>query len=135
MTLDPDRIAWVLLDAIALGDGAAARKWNVSRRTVERYRARMREDKELAALVAEKKSDAEVELSAMRVRFMRRAIDAMERKVMAGDATVYEIAGAIKVVGELHLVALSVEDDRSSGPDPEAEEAPRGSQHPPIAAH
>lgn len=121
-----ERIAWILLDALVLGDGPAARKWKCSRRSVERYRARMRIDCELAALVEEKKAGMEVELSAMRVRFLRRALTVLEAKIQKDDATVYEIAGAVKIVGELHQVGLAVDDERPDGPDPIAPEDASG---------
>lgn len=133
--VDPDRLAWVVLDAIALGDAAAARKWNVSRRTVERYRERSRNDKDLAAAVAEKKRHEESDLANLRVRFLRRALGVLEAKIQSEGATVYEIAGAVKIVGELHQVAMAVDDERPDSTDPEAAEAEGGSDSAPYAAH
>ncbi len=122
MRLDPDHVACVLLDALALGDVAAARKWSVSRKTVQRYRQRMREDRELSALVAEKMQDFETELGAMRVRFLRRALAAMERMVDAEGTRLIEVAEAVRVVGELHQVSEALGEDESNGPDPEPSE-------------
>ncbi len=123
--MEDERVAWVLLDALVLGDGTAARKWNCSRRTVERYRARMRVDSALAALVEEKKSGMEVELGALRVRFLRKALEKLEARIQEDGedrASVFEIAGAVKIVGELHQVATAVDDERLDSPDPSAAE-------------
>jgi hypothetical protein len=124
--LDRDRIAWVLLDALALGDRAAALKWRLSRRTVERYRAQLRVDEELARVVAEKRRGAELELGALRVRFLRNAIGQLEKRLRRRTVTVREIAGAIKIVGELHQVA-EVLGEQSDSAGPDAEEAPADS--------
>lgn len=123
MNLDQERVAWILLDALALGDGSAARKWKVSRRTVERYRSRMRSEPELAAIVEEKRAGTEVELSALRVRFLRKALTRLETKVDDPEASLHEIAGAVKIVGELHQVSEALSDERPDSPDPEAAEA------------
>lgn len=120
--LSPDeRIAEILVDAFALGDGAAARKWSTSRRTICRYRARMREDQALASIVREKQQEAEDELATLRVRFLRKALVILETRITHPDATVHEIVGAVKIVGELHQVAEAM-DERSDSPDPDAQE-------------
>ena len=124
MNYDPDRAACVLADAIVLGDRVAARKWQMSTRTVERYRARMSADKELAAAVREKNASIEQDLSVMRIAFLRKALAEMEAKLP--DATLFEVAGAVKIVGELHQVAMAVDDDRPDSPDTDAAEAQSG---------
>lgn len=120
MTVDIERVAEILVDAFTLGDGSAARKWRTSTRTIRRYRARLRTEPELAAIVREKREDAEEELSALRVRFLRKALGVLEKKIEAENATVYEIAGAVKIVGELHQVAEAIGDDGSDVEDPGA---------------
>lgn len=133
--IDNDRIAWVLLDAIALGDGPAARKWGITRRTVERYRALAKTDHELSDLVAEKRLVAEAELSTLRVRFLRRALCRLEKKIMRRATTVLEIAAAVKIVGELHQVSEALTDERPDGPDPDAAEAPGDAGEPTHGPH
>lgn len=122
MQLDRERMAWVLLDALSLGDNVAARKWKLCARTVQRYRERMRIDPELSSVVAEKAAGVEVELASLRVRFLRKALRELETKITAPEATVYEIAGAVKIVGELHQVSEALGDERSDGEDPNAAE-------------
>src|SRR4051812_43064420 len=93
----------------------------MSTRTVERYRARMAGDKELAAAVREKNASIQHDLAVMRISFLRKALAEMETKLP--KASLYEVAGAVKIVGELHQVAMAVDDERPDSPDPEAAEA------------
>lgn len=122
--LDPEHVACVLADAFVLGDASAARKWRVSKRTVQRYRSVASKDVKLTAAVAAKNAEVQHELSTLRVAFLREALQTMREKMK--DATLYEVAGAVKVVGELHHVALAVSDERPDEPDPEAAEAAGG---------
>lgn len=123
--IDRERQAEILVDAYTLGDASAARKWRVNRRTVRRYRAAMRVDPELASLVREKKDLTEDELATIRVRFLRRAIARLEAKIEDPEATIHEIAGAVKIVGELHQVSEALGDVGSDEPDPDAAEDAR----------
>lgn len=120
---DAERIAEILVDAYVLGDGSAARKWRVSTRTIRRYRAAAKTDEALSALVQEKRDGATEELAALRVVFLREAINVLRTKIKKRSATVHEVAGAVKIVGELHQVA-EVLDERDDEPDPGADEAP-----------
>lgn len=110
---DIERAAIILVDAFALGDATAAAKWKISKRTVERYRARMATDTQLSALVAEKKKAAEADWSASRVRFLRKAIAKLETLVdMATPEQIREVAGAIKIVGELEVVSSTLDGEQ-----------------------
>ena len=119
--LSPDeRIADILVDAFALGDGAAARKWNCSIRSIYRYRARLKAAPSLAAIVIEKRAGAEDELATMRVRFLRKALVVLEARLQDPEATIHEIVGAVKIVGELHQVAEAMDEQRPDSPYPDA---------------
>lgn len=130
---DPHRAALVLADAMALGDKPTARKWAISTRTVERYRERAKSDKGLAELVAEKRRAVERDLAELRVIFMREAIDQLRAKMP--KANVRAIAGALKIVGELHQVAMAVDDERPDSPDPEAAPDEGASDGTPLGTH
>jgi hypothetical protein len=131
---DPERAAMVLADAMALGDKGAAKKWDLSIRTIANYRARLKNEPELARLFAERKRERHRDLATMRVAFLRRAIRVMTKKLDA--ATLHEVAGAVKIVGELHQVSEALGDDGSAGEDPEAaEDAGGGLGAPQLAAH
>lgn len=121
--IDREHVASVIIDAASFGDREAARRWSVSTRTVRRYRVTLRTDKELAAFVREQLDAQEAELGALRVRFLRKALMEMERRLDHADTTLPEIAEAVKVVGELHQVAEAM-DGGSDGDDSEADEAP-----------
>lgn len=57
--LNYERAAAILVDAAYLGDEIAAKKWNVTTRTVENYRARLKTDPKLSELFARKRAAAE----------------------------------------------------------------------------
>lgn len=119
--LDPERVACVLADALVLGDASAARKWCISKGTVQRYRRVASKQPALIAAVAAKNVEVQHELATLRVAFLREALNEMRTKMK--DATLYEVAGAVKIVGELHQVAMAVDDERPDSPDPEAAQA------------
>lgn len=130
---DPERAALVLADAMAMGDKVAAKKWGVHRATVHNYRKRLDTDATLRQLFEEKKKSTERDLAELRVVFMREAIEQLRTKVHF--ANVRSIAGALKIVGELHQVAMAVEDERPDSPDPEAPAAEGGGDGAPFGAH
>jgi hypothetical protein len=106
---DHESMALVLADALVLGDKSAARKWSISIRSVQRYRAIARATPALAALVAEKNAEVSHDLATLRVAFLRDALEALREKLPTGS--LYEVAGAIKIVGELHQTAMMVDDE------------------------
>jgi predicted DNA-binding transcriptional regulator YafY len=121
-----EQIATILLHAAAFGDAEAARRFHVSTRTIRRYRVRLQTDADLAAHVREQTDAHEAELGAHRVRFLRKALAEMERRLGLPDTKLTEIAEAVRVVGEMHQVAEAMGDGGSDGDDPEALEAPGG---------
>lgn len=54
-----ERAAAVLVDAAYLGDEPAAKKWNITTRTIENYRARLKDDPKLSELFLQKRAAAE----------------------------------------------------------------------------
>lgn len=120
--LDYDRIAAILFDAALYGDSVAARRWNVSARSVCRYRERMRNEPELADFVLRRTRDAEASIGALRVRFLRKALIEMEKRLGQPDTTLEGIAECVRAVGEQHQVAEVMRDEGDGG-DPEAEQA------------
>jgi hypothetical protein len=100
---DYEVMADILVDAACYGEHTTAKRWGKSWRTVARYRALMRADVKLAGMVAERLESMEQELGALRVRFLRKGLMAMEKKL--DSASLPDIAAAMKVVGEFHQVA------------------------------
>lgn len=102
---EPERAAAIVAEAMYVGDKAAAKRWHVSVRTVERYRARVAADATLAALVERKTKALETEWTQEAVAFLRTGLRKLRE--LAEDCKVDQIrdvAGAIKIVGELQVV-------------------------------
>lgn len=57
--LNYERAAAILVDAAYLGDEVAAKKWDVTTRTIENYRTRLKTDVKLSELFARKRAAAE----------------------------------------------------------------------------
>lgn len=112
-TLDLEHASDVLADAWAMGDRAAAALHGISRRTVERYRARIADDEapdaDLSALVAQKIALRREEWGDARQTFLRRALAKLEQLLDGATAEdIPAIVGAIKIVGELELTGQAL---------------------------
>jgi hypothetical protein len=60
-TINYDRAAKILCDAVLMGDRTAAEKWKTTQRTIQNYRARLENDEKLRKMVAklQEKQDAD----------------------------------------------------------------------------
>jgi hypothetical protein len=116
---DPEWLTNLVVDAYAIGELAAAKRNGVSRSTVCRAKTKVKDDPALAAMVKEKLAESSHDLGILRVQFLREALAAATLKLPS--ATLYETAGAIKIVGELHQTAMMVGDDDELQPDTESE--------------
>jgi hypothetical protein len=115
-----ERAAQVIATADQFGDEHAARVFGISKRSVERYRARLESCPELSAVVDENR-----QALLARTRhwadeadsFMASCLTTMELKMP--DATLGEIAHAYKTVGEMTLTrqALMIDDEPPSDPE------------------
>lgn len=127
--INKERAARILVDAIVMGDKTAADRHKVAEKTVQRYRARMREDEELSALVRQKGREAEYTWHFARARFLRNTLDKLDEMVKAATvADMPNVIEALKAAGELDLAteALGV-GSRSRQPSPSpAEDADEG---------
>jgi hypothetical protein len=102
-----DRAAAVLVEAAYFGDKAAADRYGITVRSVERYRERLDDDIELSAFVTIKKQEfedrwAEELPAAIRasIRFLAKAANEADHK----DAqTIYSVAGALKILADVTL--------------------------------
>jgi primosomal protein N' len=97
---DPERIARMLIDAQHLGDRAAAKKHNVSTKTIQRYRKLAAVDSEMSTAVstvvaAEKKANAETwraDLQAARKTLLDRVVH-----LASQSDNLYHVTGALKI--------------------------------------
>lgn len=102
---DPHRAAAILVDAIALGDQTTADKWQVSVKTIFRYRERMATDPVLSDTVREKVRAQSADWADVRLQFLRSTIAKLQALVaLATVEHLHQVAGALKIVGDLHVV-------------------------------
>ncbi len=107
--LNYERAAKILCDAAYLGDSKAADKWEITSRTIERYRARLKSDPQLSALVgtfrAELEGNWKSELSrsifvtVRKIAEMVEAVDTATPKAEMLEA----LTGAAKALSEIAI--------------------------------
>ena len=135
-TLDREKAARILALADQAGDVEAAKHFGVSTKSISRYRARVLTDPELSRLVAEKKREFEAASSGWAedaAGFMSRAIRKLDTLVAQAPAlpgSIREVAGAIKIVGELDITRKVLSDGEQPGADSEGAEPPAASGQP-----
>ncbi len=100
--LDADEIATILAYGDIHGDRAAAAEFNVSQRTLQRYRRALRDNRapELSGLVAETKARAIDRCGDLLTETYGAALRRL--KVVLPEATVAEVISAARMLGELH---------------------------------
>lgn len=125
------RAAMVLLDAFAMGDEEAAKKWGVRRGTVSGYRDRLATDPEFAKILSLRWKELEHSWSVARLQCLRSVIKRIETLAMVSE-DIYRLSGAVKILGELQVVA-GVLNGGSENPDSRAsneEDARRATRGP-----
>lgn len=107
-SLNYERAAMILVDALYTTEQAAAEKWNVSRRTVERYLARMRTDPELSQIVASKKAERDQawadQIPAALEACLLFIKQAGAKADPADPEAIHAVAGAFKLVAEIGVL-------------------------------
>jgi hypothetical protein len=116
--LAPERVAELLADVDFRPPGEmpedVCKRYDVSLRTLTRYRNQEAADPVLAELVRKKKLERAKGWRDSRLRFLRNAINRLDTLVAnATGEQIREVAGAIKIVGDLESLsqALSFQDD------------------------
>jgi hypothetical protein len=103
---DRELAARVLVDALTMGDRTAADRNEVSVKTVQRYRARMRDDLVLAELVQKKGRTAEHGWHFARARFLRRTLEKLDKMVQkAKPEDMPNVIEALRAAGDLDLAS------------------------------
>lgn len=120
---DRERALRVLVDAAQMGDRQAAERWKVSEKTVRNYRQRLSGDPSLAEAFRVKNAEVSEDWRRERLDFLRFGIGKLKQLVeQATPAQIRDVAGAVKIVGDLEVVAgaLSVDqpgtDSQGAGP-------------------
>jgi len=98
----PERIAAILADASALGDGAAAKKHSVSTRTIQRYRQRHAESEDVAPLVAQYKEAIATDWIEQTTDARARILDRVLALVDVAD-DLHKVVGALKIVHDANV--------------------------------
>lgn len=99
----------IVVEAELFGNESAAKRHGISRDTVERYRKRIAHDEQLRTLADEKRKLAKAAVAEEFVRFLRRAVNKLDELIeQAKPDQIREVAGAIKVVGELQTVREAI---------------------------
>lgn len=138
-TSDRERKARIAADTEIHGCEKAAQIHRISARTCRRMHAHAMSgaDPELTAIVTKKTravlESEDVDWAATSRRFLRRSIAKLEELVQqAGPDQIRQVAGAIKIVGELDVVRSALRDEQSEragqGPTP-----PRDAEGTPAA--
>ena len=116
--LDHDRVATILIEAAYQGDKDTAERWDISVRTIQRYRNRLDEDDELSRIVAVKKRQYETEWANELPAAIREATRFLQRAARESDpkdpAAVHAVAGALKILAEVGITK-AILDARFSG--------------------
>jgi hypothetical protein len=108
-------------EAVALSDfyrsnDRAANECGIAIRTLERYRAQTRTDRTLADRVAAKKAELDKsskDWAPVAMATLRSMVEKLDSLVQQADKTqIREVAGAIKIVGDLELVRSHLQADR-----------------------
>jgi len=151
--IDTDKAATILADALVMGDEAAAKRNGVTSRTIRKYRALLPSDPALSAAFRLKKSaldeardEERLEWDRERRRFLRASIAKLEELVAKANSVehIHPVAGAVKIVGELDIAKIVLDDEREysadrqgSGASPPAGQAPgsQGADSLPAAVH
>lgn len=110
---DPNRAAMILLDAATMGDRATVEKYDISSRTLQRYRSRLANDQELTALVAHKKAEQDKQWAseipgaiAACIKFIANASQNLKPD---DPEAVHAIAGAMKILSEIAMTREVIE--------------------------
>ena len=134
-TFNRERAALVLLDAFATGDEAASLKWKTSTSSIQRYRRLLTEDPKFVKIVSLRMRELEQSWAVARMQCLRSIIKRIENLASTSD-DIYRLSGAVKILGELQVVAGvlsagSESADQGSGD----EEAPRRATRGPGPVH
>jgi hypothetical protein len=122
--LDNDKIARIVLDAKLLGDESAAKRHDVSTKTVGRYKQLVEADSKLSDLVCEKLKLVEGDWGIGLASAIRGQIEFLNRAATCADASdphaVHAIAGALKILADVALTSRMLDARLTPGAREEA---------------
>jgi hypothetical protein len=134
-TFDRDRALRVLVDAFDLGDAQACARHKIALRTLQSYRKRLAHDPELAEACAQKRAELEKGWREVRLRALRSGITKLEQLIQEAEVKqLRDVAGAVKILGDLEVVAGVLDDEQQSGANPEGSKPSPPQGNPPGTA-
>lgn len=102
-----ERAAGALVDAIFMGDKAAADKWDVSTRSIEEWRSRLKDDNDLLALFKSKKHAREKTWASEIPEVIQNGLKFISEATRSSDPAdpeaVKVISGALKILMDIDL--------------------------------
>jgi transposase-like protein len=126
--IDRERVARIVAEAVSAGDETTCAKYDISQRTLNRWRLQLQDDPKLAQFVLERKAQVERDWVADLPDAISKAIDFLARAAANNSTTdpamVHSIAGALKILNDVSMgrKMLDARISRSLGP---AREAPK----------
>ncbi len=121
--IDPAEIAMILAYGDRHGDKKAAAEFKVAHRTLQRYRAAIRDGKapELARLVADQKRESLERCTDLLAETYEKSLLRLQEVLPA--AAPREVIGAVKIVGDLMITRKALLDDDDDQPGADRQDA------------
>lgn len=98
---DPELVAQILVESDILGHEEAAKRYGVSKRTIERYSSERRADPDVAELVAQKRKRLAGDWIERTDKARKALLDAIVGKIDGGELR--DLVGAAKIVHEMNV--------------------------------
>lgn len=118
---DYDRAGRILVDAVLLGEQTACDKWQISRKTLSRYRERLADDPKLSAVVQQKKRLIDDGWQREASDLLKKTLTKLGQLVdNATQEQIREVVGVAKVVGDLVITQTAIGSDESES-EPESD--------------
>lgn len=107
-SLNYERAAEVLVDSISMGEVKAAEHHGISRRTINNYQSRLKSDRKLSQLFAEKKAARNAAWAEHIPDALESTLNFLKRAGEQADPSdpeaIHAVAGAFKLVAEIGIL-------------------------------
>ena len=109
-----ERAATILAECEIFGDTKTSQRWDISKKTIGRYRKRMESDEQLSSLVLQKRKLLASNWSLNTTKCLNSSLEELISLVEDRESDsrrILAITNLVKVVGELRIAADVLEDD------------------------
>ena len=124
---DREHAVRAIADATVMGDKEACKLHGISTATIYRYREKLRGSPDL--IEAEKRKSAQLnrEYNMQRAHFLAEGFAKLRSLIHEADGTqIRDVAGALKIAGELHTTAALISDEQQDEQRPARRNQPAG---------